>query len=37
MLANLDQVPEAGALVWITFPKVGNGSGFPARVIAVVP
>src|SRR3984957_18144564 len=37
MLANLDQVPESGALVWITFPKVENGSGFPARVIAVVP
>jgi kynurenine formamidase len=37
MLANLDQVPEAGGLVWITFPKVENGSGFPARVIAVVP
>src|SRR6267154_4084443 len=37
MLASLDQVPEAGALVWITFPKVENGSGFPARVIAVVP
>ncbi len=37
LLANLDQVPEAGALVWITFPKVENGSGFPARVIAVVP
>jgi kynurenine formamidase len=37
MLANLDQVPEAGGLVWVTFPKVENGSGFPARVIAVVP
>ncbi len=37
MLANLDQVPESGALVWITFPKVQDGSGFPARVIAVVP
>jgi kynurenine formamidase len=37
LLANLDQVPEAGGLVWITFPKVENGSGFPARVIAVVP
>lgn len=31
--ANLDQVPEAGAVVWITFPKVEHGSGFPARVI----
>ena len=30
-------VPEAGGLVWVTFPKVENGSGFPARVIAVVP
>ena len=37
LLANLDQVPESGALVWITFPKVEDGSGFPARVIAVVP
>ena len=27
----------AGALVFVTFPKVENGSGFPARVIAVVP
>jgi kynurenine formamidase len=37
MLANLDKVPEAGAVVWVTFPKVEHGSGFPARVIAVVP
>jgi kynurenine formamidase len=37
LLANLDQVPEAEALVWVTFPKVEDGSGFPARVMAVVP
>src|SRR5450631_4418478 len=37
LLANLDQVPEAGAVVWITFPKVLDGSGFPARVVAIVP
>jgi kynurenine formamidase len=37
LLANLDQVPEAGAVVFITFPKVEDGSGFPARVIAVAP
>jgi kynurenine formamidase len=37
LLANLDQVPEAGGVVWITFPKVLDGSGFPARVVAVVP
>jgi kynurenine formamidase len=37
LLANLDQVPEAGGLIFVAFPKVENGSGFPARVIAVVP
>jgi kynurenine formamidase len=37
LLANLDKVPEYGALVWVTFPKVADGAGFPARVIAVVP
>jgi kynurenine formamidase len=37
LLANLDQVPEAGALVVVTFPKPKDGSGFPARVFAIVP
>lgn len=37
LLANLDQVPEAGAIVFATFPKPEGGSGFPARVFAVVP
>jgi kynurenine formamidase len=37
MLANLDQVPEYGALVMVTFPKPVDGSGFPARVIAILP
>ena len=37
LLANLDQVPEAGGMVWISFPKALDGSGFPARVVAVVP
>jgi len=37
LLANLDQVPESGAVGWVTFPKVENGSGFPARVVAIVP
>jgi kynurenine formamidase len=37
LLANLDQVPEAGALVLVSFPKPEHGSGFPARVIAIVP
>ena len=37
LLANLDQVPEAGALVMVSFPKPQNGSGFPARVVAILP
>jgi kynurenine formamidase len=37
LLANLDQVPEAGALVVVTFPKPRDGSGFPARVFAILP
>jgi kynurenine formamidase len=37
LLTNLDQVPEAGAIVVVSFPKPKNGSGFPARVFAILP
>ena len=37
LLANLDRVPEAGALALVSFPKPRDGSGFPARVVALVP
>ena len=37
LLANLDEVPEAGALVVASFPKPKDGSGFPARVFAILP
>lgn len=37
LLTNLDQVPEAGALVVVAFPKPKDGSGFPARVFAILP
>lgn len=37
LLAHLDQVPEAGALVVSAFPKPKDGSGFPARVFAILP
>ncbi|MBN3724772.1 cyclase family protein [Burkholderia sp. Ac-20379] len=36
LLANLDAVPEAGALIVATWPKPKRGSGFPARVFAIV-
>ena len=37
LLTNLDQVPEAGAIAIVTFPKPKDGSGFPARVFAILP
>jgi kynurenine formamidase len=37
LLTDLDRVPEAGALVVAAFPKPKGGSGFPARVFAILP
>ncbi len=37
LMADLYKVPESGALCICTFPKPLNGSGFPARVIAILP
>ena len=37
LLTNLDQVPECGAIVIASFPKPKEGSGFPARVFAILP
>jgi kynurenine formamidase len=37
LLDNLERVPEAGALAIVAFPKPKNGSGFPARVFAILP
>lgn len=37
LMANLDKIPEAGALLVCTWPKPKAGSGFPARLFAIVP
>ena len=37
LLTNLDKLPEAGAIVIAAFPKPFFGSGFPARVFAILP
>ena len=37
LLTNLDQLPESGAIAVVTFPKPKGGSGFPARVFAILP
>jgi kynurenine formamidase len=36
-MANLDKVPPRGALIIVTWPKVKNGLGFPARALAILP
>lgn len=36
-MANLDQVPATGSLIVVSWPKVKDGLGFPARAFAVVP
>jgi len=37
VMANLDKVPPRGALIVVTWPKVKNGLGFPARAFAILP
>jgi kynurenine formamidase len=36
-MANLDKVPPKGALIVVSWPKVKNGLGFPARAFAILP
>jgi kynurenine formamidase len=36
-MANLDKVPSKGALIIVTWPKVRDGLGFPARAFAILP
>jgi kynurenine formamidase len=37
VMANLDQIPATGALIVVTWPKVKDGLGFPARAFAILP
>ncbi|WP_026606196.1 cyclase family protein [Methylocapsa acidiphila] len=37
VMANLDRVPATGALIVVTWPKVQDGLGFPARALAILP
>ena len=37
VMANLDQVPAKGALIVVSWPKVRDGLGFPARAFAILP
>ena len=37
VMANLDKLPPTGALIVVTWPKVRDGLGFPARAFAILP
>ena len=37
VMDNLDKVPATGAYIVVTWPKVKDGLGFPARAYAVLP
>lgn len=37
LLANVDQVPEASALISATFPIIARGTGFPVWAFAILP
>lgn len=37
VMANLDKLPATGALIVVSWPKVKDGLGFPARAVAVLP
>ena len=37
VMANLDKVPATGAVIVVSWPKVENGFGFPARTFAILP
>ncbi len=37
VMANLDRVPAKGALIVVSWPKVKDGLGFPARAFAILP
>jgi len=37
LLANLDQVPAVGSLIVVSFPKLKDGTGSPARCFAIAP
>jgi kynurenine formamidase len=37
VMTNLDKVPARGALIVVSWPKVRDGLGFPARAFAILP
>ena len=37
VMTNLDKVPATGALIVVSWPKVKDGLGFPARAFAILP
>jgi len=37
VMKNLDQVPPVGSIIFVVFPKLKGGTGFPTRCFAICP
>ncbi len=37
LLKNLEKLPAVGGVIFTTFPRMKDGTGFPARCFAIVP
>jgi kynurenine formamidase len=37
VMCNLDQVPPAGSIIFVVFPRLKDGTGFPTRCFAICP
>jgi kynurenine formamidase len=37
LLTNLDKIPVSGGLIMVSFPNALDATGFPARIVAIVP
>lgn len=37
LMANLDQLPAVGGIIFVTMPHIQDAPGFPAEVFAIVP
>lgn len=37
VMRNLDQVPPVGSMIVVAFPRLKDGTGFPARAFAICP
>lgn len=37
VMRNLDQLPPVGGILFVSFPRLKDGTGFPSRAFAIIP